>query len=248
VFWTFPILLSIQRFAFLVISCHNLKRDTRAIRTPFSGFFVNKPPNTQILIGRIQEGDSDAKDELCEHYLNRVYSAVRLRLGAGLRAKLQSCDIVQDALLDVVNGAETFECRSEGRFLNYVNRVIENRIRDEADKWNAQKRDVKREIAIDGVRSPDNSSPMQLAEVRYAATPSMVAVRHEELSTLEKAMDLLGEQSEEYRELVIAVQLEGRTYVELAADLGKSADAIRMQCNRAQAELAKIYKTLEDEN
>jgi RNA polymerase sigma factor (sigma-70 family) len=209
---------------------------------------MNNPLNTQILIRRIQDGDSGAKDDLCEHYLNRVYSAVRLRLGAVLRAKVQSCDIVQRALLDVVNGAEAFECRSEGRFLNYVIRVIENRIRDEADKWNAQKRDIKREISIDGAGTPSNSSPMHLAEVRYAATPSMAAVRLEELSTLEEAMDLLGEQSEEYQELIIAVKLEGRTYVELAEDLGKSADAIRIQCNRAQTELAKIYKALEDEN
>ena len=96
---------------------------------------MNDPLNTQILISRIQDGDSTAREELCQRYLNRVYSAVRLRLGTRLREKVQSCDIVQQAMLDVVKGAEVFECRSEGKFLNYVNRAVENRIRDEADRW-----------------------------------------------------------------------------------------------------------------
>ena len=59
-------------------------------------------------------------------------------------------------------------------------------------------------------------------------------------------MDLLGEQSLEYRDLIIAVQIEGRTYAEVAEELGKSPDAIRMQAKRAQAELAKIYRILDE--
>ena len=76
---------------------------------------MNEPLNTQILIGRIQEGSTDAREELCERYLERVYRAVRIRLGARLRQKVQSCDIVQEAMLDVLKGADNFECRSEGR-------------------------------------------------------------------------------------------------------------------------------------
>ena len=208
---------------------------------------MNDPLNTQILISRIQEGNSAARNELCERYLERVYRAVRLRLGARLREKVQSCDIVQQALLDVVKGAENFECRSEGRFLNYVNRAVENRIRDEADRWQTQKRDIKKEIAIDGARSPENSRPLDIPDTQGAPTPSLVAIRQEELATLEQAMDLLGQQSHEYRDLIIAIQIEGQTYAEIAEELGKSPDAIRMQAKRAQVELAKIYRTLDDE-
>jgi RNA polymerase sigma-70 factor (subfamily 1) len=208
---------------------------------------MNDPLNTQILISRIQDGNSDAREELCQRYLERVYRAVRLRLGARLRQKVQSCDIVQQAMLDVVKGAENFECRSEGRFLNYVNRAVENRIRDEADRWHAQKRDVKKEVAIDAAQSPQNSAPLDLPDAKGVPTPSLVAIRQEELVTLERAMDLLGEQSLEYRDLIIALQIEGRTYAEVAEELGKSPDAIRMQSKRAQAELAKIYKALDQE-
>lgn len=208
---------------------------------------MNESLKTQAFISRIQNGSSAARDELCQRYLDRVYSAVRLRLGARLREKVQSCDIVQDVMLDVVKGAEVFECRSEGKFLNYVNRAVENRIRDEADHWQAQKRDMKKEVAIEGARSPQNSTPLDMPAAHDTPTPSLVAIRQEELATLERAMDLLGQQSEEYRDLIIAVQIEGQTYVEIAEELGKSPDAIRMQTKRAQVELAKIYVTLDEE-
>jgi hypothetical protein len=46
----------------------------------------------------------------------------------------------------------------------------------------------------------------------------------EALSRLEKAMDNLSEDS---RELIVAVKIEGRTYDEIAQALGKSPDAVR---------------------
>lgn len=208
---------------------------------------MNESLNTQALIIQIQKGSSSAREELCQRYLERVYSAVRIRLSARLREKLQSCDIVQQAMLDIVKGAEGFECRSEGKFLNYVNRAVENRIRDEADRWQAQKRDIRKEISIEGAQTPQNSTPLEIPDAHETPTPSLIAIRQEELATLERAMDLLSEQSQEYRDLIIAVQIEGQTYAEIAEELGKSPDAIRMQVKRAQAELAKIYRTLEDE-
>ena len=151
-----------------------------------------------------------------EHFINR------------LREKLQSCDIVQQAMLDIVKGAEGFECRSEGKFLNYVNRAVENRIRDEADHWQTQKRDIKKEVAIDGARTPQNSTPLDMPDAHDTPTPSLVAIRNEELATLERAMDLLGQQSEEYCELIIAVQIEGRTYAEIAEEVGKNMRNLEM--------------------
>ena len=206
---------------------------------------MNEPLTTQVLISRIQGGDAAARDELCERYLERVYRVVRLRLGARLREKVQSCDIVQNVMLDVVKGAETFECRSEGKFLNWVNRTVENRIRDEADRWQAQKRDMKKEISFEAARSPQNSTPLDIPGAHDAPTPSLVAIRQEELATLERAMDLLGQQSQEYHDLVIAVHLEGQTYAEISEELGKSPDAIRMKVNRAIAALTKILSAFD---
>jgi RNA polymerase sigma factor (sigma-70 family) len=200
---------------------------------------------TQVLIQEIQAGDQEAYNQLCQRYMARVFSAVRLRLGNKLRAKLQSCDVVQDVMLDVLKGAENFECRSEGAFLHWVNRAVENRIRDKADHFKAQKRDQDRETPLEKTRSPGDSTPLDIPGDDRAQTPSMIAVRQEELELLEQTMDTLMDVSEEYHSLIIAVKIEGQTYGEIAEATGKSADAVRMQVNRAQIELAKIYRRIE---
>jgi hypothetical protein len=57
---------------------------------------------TQVLIDRVQHGNPSSRvaalNELCARYQERVLRAVRIRLGAKLRAKLQSSDVVQDVM------------------------------------------------------------------------------------------------------------------------------------------------------
>ena len=52
---------------------------------------------------------------------------------------------------------------------------------------------------------------------------------NEDLVRLEAAIAQL---PDEYRELIIATKLEGRSYQEVAEDMGKSGAAVRMQVAR----------------
>ena len=200
---------------------------------------------TQVLIQRIQDGDETASDALCQRYMARVLAAVRLRLGSRLRAKVESCDIVQEVLVDVIRGAEKFECRSEGTFVNWVNRAVENKIRDEVDRWKARKRDPNREVSQEKTPSPDGTTPLDVVGDNSALTPSRIFFVQEDLECLERAMDRLHEYSEEYHRLIIASEIEGQTYSEIAEVEGKSSDAVRMTINRAKVVLANFYQQLE---
>ena len=202
------------------------------------------PLSTQILVEQAQVGDRDALNQLCNRYLQRVFSAVRIRLGAKLRRKVESCDIVQSVMMEAVRGIDRFEFRTEGAFLNYLNRLVENRIRDRADHWAAQKRNPDREVSVDGARSQDAAIALDIPEDSGALTPSRVLSLKEDLSRLETAMDLLAEKSTEYRDLVVAVKIEGRTYREIAEETGTSEDAVRMRLKRATVALANIYSDL----
>ena len=192
---------------------------------------------TRILVAKVHDGDREALNDLCDRYLTRVLSVVRIRLGQNLRQKVESWDIVQDVMIDALRGVEKFDFRSEGAFLKYLNKVVENRIRDEADKWAAKKRDAQREVALDGARSDQSANPLKISGA--VPTPSRVASLAEDLLQLEAAIERL---PEEYRELVIALKLEGRTWQELAEEMGKSPDAIRMQANRALLALNKAFR------
>ncbi|HUY36467.1 MAG TPA: sigma-70 family RNA polymerase sigma factor [Pirellulales bacterium] len=202
---------------------------------------------TQVLIEQVQAGDSAALNVLCDRYLMRVLAAVRIRLGAKLRRKVESGDIVQEVMLEALGKISSFDFRTEGAFLKYLNRVVENRIRDEADRWQAGCRDVNLEVSLDPPRSSGSANPLDIPGAA-TPTPSKLLSLEEDLARLEVAMDRLGDESEEYRELIVAVKIEGQNYAELAEQRGKTPDAIRMKVRRAQAALARIYKELDAGN
>ncbi len=199
---------------------------------------------TKVLVAEAQQGNRPALNELCDRYVSRVLVAVRARLGEGLRRKVESWDIVQEVMIDAIRNINEFSFRTEGAFLNYLNRVVENRIRDEADRWAAQKRRPDHEIPLDTARSGESANPLQIAG--SAPTPSKVVALTEDLARLEAAIAQL---PDEYRELIIATKLEGRSYQELAEDMNKSGDAVRMQAARAMIALVKVFRqTPEDEH
>lgn len=199
---------------------------------------------TQILVANAQAGDKHALNELCSRYMQRVVAAVRIRLGAKLREKMQSSDIVQQVMLDAFRNVNSFEFRTDGAFLHFLNKLVENRIRDEADRLEAKKRDPIREIALDLGRSGQSANPLDLEDIA-ARSPSDFAVLGEELGQLEKAMDRLGDKSTEQRDLLVAVKIEGRSYQELAEEQGTTEDAVRMRVKRAMIELTKIFRNLD---
>ncbi|MGH7192767.1 MAG: RNA polymerase sigma factor [Candidatus Saccharimonadales bacterium] len=85
---------------------------------------------TQVLVGQIQQGDRAALEEFCRRYQQRVLAAVRARLGAELRRKIESWDLVQEVMIEAVRRLDGFDFRSEDKFLNYLNQIVEHRIRD----------------------------------------------------------------------------------------------------------------------
>jgi RNA polymerase sigma factor (sigma-70 family) len=213
------------------------------------GVAVSVPESltTQVLIEQVQAGDRGALDSLCDRYLMRVLAAVRIRLGAKLRQKVESWDIVQQVMLQAMGEVKSGDFRTDGAFLNYLNRMVENRIRDEADRWGAKRRDMRRELSLDTPRSSGSAHPLDLPDT-LAPTPSRLLILREDLARLELAVDRLGDESEEYRELIVATKIEGRSYAELAEEQGTTPDAIRMKVRRAQAALARIYKKLDSGN
>lgn len=200
---------------------------------------------TQVLVGQIQQGDRAALEELCRRYQQRVLAAVRARLGAELRRKIESWDLVQEVMIEAVRRLDGFDFRSEGKFLNYLNHIVEHRIRDEADRQHAQRRDARREISLDAPRSPNDEKPLDVPG-GSSGTPSQLVILGEDLERLERALDVLAAKSTDYRELIVAVQYEGQTFVELAAEDGTTPDAIRMRFNRAMAALVKVYRELDE--
>ncbi|MEX0641188.1 MAG: sigma-70 family RNA polymerase sigma factor [Pirellulales bacterium] len=200
---------------------------------------------TERLIGDLQRGDVQAREELYRRYALRVLFLVRARMGPKLRLKEDSGDVAQEALQRSLAVLSEFRYASDGAFLAFLAKKVEQTIQDHVDHWKAQRRDLQREVSLHADRSFERSSPLILVEVRPIPRPDEILERREDVERLARALDALREENQEYWELVLAVNVEGRSFVEIAANHGSTADAVKQRSYRAKRALVRIYEGLE---
>jgi RNA polymerase sigma-70 factor (ECF subfamily) len=196
---------------------------------------------TQHLVTLAQEGDESALNQLCKVYWSRVLWIVRLRMGKELRSKLESIDLVQDVLMCVFRDLKGFTYRSEGDFLRWLSRLVENRLRGKVTKLHAGKRDIRKEVLFDSHEQTTAGGFVGNAGPIEATTPSVIMSKREDLARLEKAIDVL---KPEYREIIVLTKIEGLSYKEIADRLGKSDEAVRKQVSRALEALIGIFENI----
>ncbi len=192
---------------------------------------------TRCLVALAKEGDCSALNQLCEVYGERVRRILRLRMDRRIRAKLDSMDVVQDALVLALGGLEGFTYKDEGDFLRWLSTIAENRLRDIFEKFHTDKRDMRREIPLNREKNTESRSA-GVADPVGRTTPSVVVSKQEQLDRLEKALDAL---KPEHREVIVLKKIEGLSYAEIAERLGKSPEAVGMLLSRAMAALTLAY-------
>jgi RNA polymerase sigma-70 factor (ECF subfamily) len=191
---------------------------------------------TQHLLSRFRQGDGEALGRLYGRYFDRLQTVVHARIGPRLRSKLESTDVVQEAFLASLRGLGTFEYTGEGAFFHFLCKLAENRIRDLADHYAAQKRDGRRERPLE-LRTPSAESVYgPLNELATFTTPATKAARREEVNRLLGAIDALPDQQ---REALILTRYEDLSFNDAACAMGKTPDAVRMLVARAIVALGK---------
>jgi RNA polymerase sigma-70 factor (ECF subfamily) len=190
---------------------------------------------TQHLVALAQEGDEAALNQLCSVYGERVRRMIRLRLDRKLRPKLDSVDVVQDALMLALAGLKDFRYRNEGDFLRWLSKIAENRLRDILDDFHAHKRDIHKEIPF---KETGRTTEAGAAEPMRDTTPSVIMRKREALDRLEQALDAL---KPEHKEVIVLKRIEGLSHAEIARRLGKNTGAVRMLLARAMAALTLAY-------
>ncbi len=195
---------------------------------------------TQHLVAMVRGGDESALNQLCKVYGPRVHWIIRLRMGKELRSKLESMDLVQDTLIHALNDLDDFTYKNEGDFVRWLSTIAENVLRGNLKKLHAGKRDIRREVPLDGYGPTTGSRLVVNPGPIDATTPSVIMSRKEELEKLEKAIDKL---KPEYREVIVLTKIERLTYKEISERLGKSNDAVRKLISRAILALANVFES-----
>ena len=186
---------------------------------------------TLDLLRRWHVGDESALGELVRRDLSWICEHVRDRLGPKLRARAETMDVVQDAMVQVLKDGPRFLVADGGKFRRLIAAIVENVLRNANREMLQQRRNVDRErkMPTSGVLDLDGTSPSDAAE------------RSEDTAWLELAVELLAPSD---REVVVLRQWDGCSFAEIGARLGIREDAARVRFHRALGRLGPLMKRL----
>ena len=181
--------------------------------------------------------------ELFDRQRSRLWRIVTFRMHADLRRRLEPEDILQEAYLEAAKRLKHF---AKGNFRSgflWLRLIVNQTLVDlHRRHLGAQARDVRREVAVDGIRYPQaTSASMAIQLVASATSPSQVVSRHE---LLEKVSEIISRLSVNDQEILALRHFEELTNGEAAAvlDIEPKAASIRYvrALRRLKDELAPV--------
>lgn len=178
--------------------------------------------DTTTLLLQAKAGSGDALNHLFEHVAARLLALIRLRMGAGMRLRMESRDILQACMMKAFEGLDQLKGESSVTLMSWLARIAENEIRDQAEYLGRKRRDMDLDTPID-----NEGRNRLLAQVRSQVSQVILT---DEMKRLEAALEDL---EPDYREIILLRKLEELSFEEIGLRLGKSADACRMLLARA---------------
>jgi RNA polymerase sigma-70 factor (ECF subfamily) len=193
----------------------------------------------ETLIAAARGGCARSLGELARRYRKYLLHVANESLSPALKAKVGASDLVQETLLNLHEKFERFEGTSEEELLNWLRRILYLRALQVARRYGGTAaRDVRREISLYEAASSIRMAPL----VDPAPTPQGSFLAKERLANLGAAIAALDDDA---RELIRLRSLERRSFAEIGALLGCSAEAARSRWVRA---VDKLRIPLADED
>ncbi len=187
---------------------------------------------TQALIARHQAGDLRALERVIERNYARIRSIVRVRAGPALLQRVTVDDILHDVLGRVIDGIEGYVPRSDASWIDWVARLAQNEIANQARHAAALKRGGPTARLVQ--QHADSASAWDVPDETTGVASK--AARQEEVAIFEQCC---GELSEPHRE-VILLRFAGMDWKSVAEQMGRpSPEACQELFRRARLELCR---------
>jgi RNA polymerase sigma-70 factor (ECF subfamily) len=145
--------------------------------------------------------------------------------------------VVQESLLEAHRDFVQFRGRGVNEFLGWLRQILVNNLAHVTQRHViAEKRDVRREVAIESMKASLEQSATRLAHVLAGevVSPSSAAMHQEQLLAL---ADALAELPDDYRQVIVLRHLEALPFREVAKRMDRSEGAVRMVWLRAMDRL-----------
>jgi len=190
----------------------------------------------QDLIPRAVAGDRAALSQLLLLHYDGLKRYLSRRITPELQGLLRPEDLLHQTLVRAAQSVGGFEVRHANAFRGWLETIADNLLRDAAKRRRRERRAA--EPAAGG-RAPDDSSMAALLD-RIAADGSTPAGQVQRREAVRRMQAALASLPADQREVVERYYLHGQSYDQIAADTGRTRDAVRGIGYRARKNLREI--------
>lgn len=181
-----------------------------------------------------QDGQVQDLEELLKKHLSWVQRYVHNRLGDFRRSKVDTGDVVQEAMIQFLRHGPRIQLKNENQFRALLCRIIQNVVCDKYDWFTARRRAMSMERPL----PPDTILKLD-PPVGRQETPSKIIQKREEEAWARLGMELLEPKD---REVIILHQWENLSFMEIGKLLGLSKPGAR---KRYVSALNKLIDTVD---
>ena len=175
--------------------------------------------NWPSLIQRAKLGDDDAFGQIASYVRPYLFSVMDCQVGEQLKAKFCVSDIVQQSLMEASQAMDRFRGSTELELKVWLKRIALNNLKDAARQFTTtQSRNVVREVSISA------EDGWQQVACPKSKPASWFMKRDEQSEQLLRCILRLPERQ---REIVEGRHCLGRSYHQLAEELGITENACR---------------------
>jgi RNA polymerase sigma-70 factor (ECF subfamily) len=186
---------------------------------------MERQDRSRFLVGRAQEGDRSAFDELADRYRPRIQSLLRARLGEHLRSRVDVEDLLQEVLLRAFSSFRQFEWSEDESLFRWLAIIARNLVLEVA-------RREKREMLL--------PSDQDLAAEDVSAQRTLA--RKERFLRLRDAINNL---DPAHREVILLARIRRLPIREVAVRIGRTPRATTQLLLRASRQLREKFGNTE---
>ena len=183
-------------------------------------------------------GDADALSRVLAAHRGRLAGYVHRKIGPDWRGKIEDDDVLQEAYIEVFQTIGSFTCHDVDSFYRWATRIIDHKFIDQVRRLRRKKRDAGREVAPRG--GPSRHESFLANHFADTTTASKLMRREDAVSAL---MACIAKLPPDYLTVVRRYHLDQEPLADIAADIGRSPDAVRRLASRAVEQLQTCLRS-----
>jgi RNA polymerase sigma-70 factor (ECF subfamily) len=186
---------------------------------------------------RVREGDQEAFARLFEIYRPRLRAYVERQMSGGLKRKVDPDDVLQEVCVSCVKAFASINFAQWSPF-DWICQMAHRRIIDAGRRYQtAEKRDARREVALDGGVSDTQGRGLIDLLVASITTPSQAFSRDQREFRLLAALAQLPQEAQQALRMRYVESLPTK---QIAERLHKTDGAVRVLLTRSLKRLEKL--------